>query len=52
MIYLISTIIALVLIVVYSISDMNRNKEELQAKKNSAALNGWHHIINKGDKNV
>ena len=50
MIYLISSIVIIVTLLVYTIVNIKRELEELKiTKKNSAATNGWQQLIKLGD---
>lgn len=51
MIYLTSIIIMILVLAVYSISGIMRNREEIEFKKNIIAINEWHQL-NRGNKDV
>lgn len=48
MIYLISSIVVIIALLIYTISNIQRELEELKFTKNSfTALRGWQKLINK-----
>ncbi len=48
MIYIISSIVIVVTLLVYTIVNIKRELEELEiTRKNLSALKGWQHLINK-----
>ena len=53
MIYIASTLTIIILLVIYSVSNIRRNNEELQFKKDITPMKTWGYLMKtRGDKNV